>query len=90
MIIARTDDSSRRAEVGGIAMTAEARTTEGKNSRVIRAGPWDDFMQRRGNGDDDGRSARQGNVWCDAMQCTTVRCRWFGRASVVYGLVGRT
>jgi len=69
-------------------MTAEARTTEGKNSRVIRARPWDDFMQRCGNGDDDGRSAaraRQGNVWCDA-----VRCRWFGRASVVCGLIGRT
>jgi len=55
-------------------MTAEARTTEGKNLRVVRAGPWDDFMQRRGNGDDDddGRSAGQGKARQRLVRCNAV------------------
>lgn len=54
-------------------MTAEARTAEGKNSRVIRARPWDDFMQRRGNGDDDGRSAGQGKAKQRLVRCSAVQ-----------------
>lgn len=67
-------------------MTAEARTTEGKNSRVIRAGPWDDFMQRRGNGDDDGRSAGQGKARQRLVRCNAVH---YSAAQVVWSSVGR-
>lgn len=49
-------------------MTPEARTTEGKNLRVSRAGPWDDLGSETVTitGEAQGR-ARQGNVWYDAM-----------------------
>ena len=72
-------------------MTAEARTTGGKNLRVNRAGSWDDFMQRRGNGDDDGRAT------FSAMQCSALQCGAGGlverRSSghwTIGGLAGRT
>ena len=56
-------------------MTAEARTTEGKNLRVNRAGPWDDFTQRRGSGGGDGRSAAgQGKATFGAMRCSALQC----------------
>ena len=72
-------------------MTAEARTTEGKNLRVNRAGSWDDFMQRRGNGDDDGRSSGQGKarqrlVRCNAVHYSAVQVVWSSAGRLATGL----